>query len=45
MFTIVDTTTQEVVATRKTLAAARTWVKKLNDGLAGRYTVSTLKHV
>jgi len=40
MFVIIDTLTKEVVATRKTLNAAKKWCAGLNDGLAGRYIVS-----
>ncbi len=41
-FQIIDTLTREVVATRKTVAAARKWAQSLNAGMAPRYTVITL---
>lgn len=46
-YNIFDTLTKEVVANRKTLAAARKWAQGLNAGLplcgtSPRYTVSTL---
>lgn len=42
MFNIIDTLTKEVVASRKTLVAARKWCSSLNAGMTPRYTVSTL---
>jgi hypothetical protein len=39
-FNIIDTLTKEVVASRKTLNAAKKWAAGLNDGLVGRYIVA-----
>lgn len=39
-FSIIDTLTKEVVATRGTKASADRWAKGLNEGLNGRYVVS-----
>ena len=39
-FNIIDTMTKEVVASRKTLNAAKKWCAGLNEGLAGRYIIS-----
>lgn len=44
-YSIIDTITKEVVANRKSLAAARKWAQSLNAGMSPRYTVSTLAYV
>lgn len=49
MFIIKDNFSQQVVASRKTMAAARKWTEGLNKGCplynnAPRYSVSLLEH-